>query len=58
MKTQDPVKLLNIKTRETWYCKNLKETKIIDGVEFITVSKEPSSRTFFMRKDQFEKVKK
>lgn len=50
-------KLMNIKTKEIWLCENLKQIKLIDGVEFVTVQRDPTGRTFFMRKDQFDKVK-
>jgi len=57
MKKITPLKLMNIKTKEVWHCENPKETKIIEGVEFVSVQREPAGRSFFMRLDQFVKVK-
>lgn len=57
MKNKIPVKLMNIKTREVWHCENPKEVKVIEGVEFVSVQKEPAGRSFFMRLDQFTKIK-
>lgn len=48
---------MNIKTREIWYCANLKEVKLIEGVQFVSVQREPTGRSFFMRLDQFTKIK-
>lgn len=55
-KMSKPIKLINIKTKEVWFCKNLNEVKLIDGTEFITVSRKEIGPGFFMKKDQFEKA--
>lgn len=52
-----PVKLVNLKTKEIWFCKDLKAVKLIDGVEFITVSRKETGPGFFMKKDQFGTAK-
>ena len=38
-------------------CKNIKEIQVIDGVEYLFVSKTIQDRKFLMRKDALEKVK-
>jgi len=44
--------LTNPLNSETWLCKNYEESKVIDGVNYITVFKqENQNRTFLMRKD-------
>lgn len=42
--------LTNHLSGEVWYCENYDQTKYIDGVEFITVCKQPGERTFLMAK--------
>ena len=50
--TQAKARLLkNHLTGEVWYCENYNHTKNIDGVEFITVCKQPGERTFLMAKN-------
>ena len=38
-------------------CKDLKEVQVIDGVEYLLVSKTIQDRKFLMRKEALEKVK-
>jgi hypothetical protein len=38
-------------------CKDLKEVQLIDGIEYVLVSKTIQDRKFLMRKDALEKVK-
>ena len=38
-------------------CKDLKEVQVIDGVEYLMVSKTVQDRKFLMRKEALEKVK-
>lgn len=46
------VVLSNPLNSDIWYCKDYNDTKIIDGVNYITVFKEENqNRTFLMRKD-------
>jgi hypothetical protein len=42
---------------ETVVCKDLKEVQLIDGIEYILVSKTVQDRKFLMRKDALEKIK-
>ena len=39
-------------------CKDVKDIHVIDGVEYLFVSKTIQDRKFLMRKDALEKVKK
>jgi hypothetical protein len=50
-------KLKNIKTGEVWFCENINEVRLIDGIEFVSVKKLPESRSFFIRLDQLSKIK-
>lgn len=37
---------------DIWYCKDYSQTKVIDGVNYVTVHKpENEERTYLMRKD-------
>jgi hypothetical protein len=38
-------------------CKDVKEVQVIDGIEYLLVSKTIQDRKFLMRKDALEKVK-
>ena len=38
-------------------CKDLKEVHLIDGIEYLLVSKTVQDRKFLMRKDALERVK-
>lgn len=58
MKTQvKPVLLKNVRTNEIFICDDYKNIKLIDGVEFVQVHKDPNPRQFWMSKSVFEKVK-
>jgi hypothetical protein len=46
--------LKNDLTGDVWYCENYTQVKNIDGVEFITVCKQPGERTFLMAKHSLE----
>jgi len=46
--------LKNFLTDEVWYCENYNQVKYIDGVEFITVCKQPGDRTFLMAKNSLK----
>lgn len=54
--TNKPVKLMVIQTGDIWYCNDLNESKIISGVPFIHVSRQPNKETYLMRKDVFKKM--
>jgi hypothetical protein len=43
--------LTNHLSGEVWYCENYDHVKYIDGVEFITVCKQPGERSFLMAKN-------
>ena len=42
--------LKNELSGEVWFCENYDQVRYIDGVEFITVCKQPGDRTFLMAK--------
>ena len=54
------MKTITLKNRfngERVVCKDLKEVQLIDGIEYVLVSKTIQDRKFLMRKDALEKVK-
>jgi hypothetical protein len=46
-----PVTLKNILNGERFICEDLRQTEVIDGVEFITVHRPNELRTFKIRRD-------
>lgn len=44
-------KMLNPQTGEFWFCENIDDVRLIDGVPFLVVSREPGQRVFLMAKD-------
>ena len=52
-----PTKLINPLNQEVWWCVNVSEVKVVDGIEYVTVYKsETPSRFHLMRKDALRKV--
>lgn len=54
------MKTITFKNRfngEQVVCKDVKEVQVIDGIEYLLVSKTVQDRKFLMRKDALEKVK-
>ncbi len=54
------MKAITFKNRfngEQVVCNNVKEVQVIDGIEYLLVSKTVQDRKFLMRKDALEKVK-
>lgn len=52
-----PVRFKNRMTGEQVICENIREHReTIDGVEFLIVRKDSTSRPFLMRKDALQKV--
>ena len=54
------MKAITFKNRfngEQVVCKDVKEVQVIDGIEYLLVSKTVQDRKFLMRKDALEKVK-
>jgi hypothetical protein len=51
------VTLKNKFNGEKVVCKDIKEIQVIDGIEYILVSKTIQDRKFLMRKDALERVK-
>jgi hypothetical protein len=54
------MKSVNFKNRmngERVVCDNIREVKVIDGVEYLMVHKQDSNRQFLMRREALEKVK-
>jgi hypothetical protein len=57
---ENAVKTTTFKNRfngEIVVCKDLKEVQVIDGVEYLLVSRTTQDRKFLMRKDALEKIK-
>ncbi len=38
-------------------CENIRDVKVIDGVEYLTVHKQGNDRQFLMRREALERVK-
>jgi hypothetical protein len=51
------VTLKNKFNGERVVCKDIKEVQLIDGIEYILVSRTVQDRKFLMRKDALERVK-
>ena len=51
------VTLKNKFNGERVVCKDIKEIQLIDGIEYILVSRTVQDRKFLMRKDALERVK-
>lgn len=43
--------------RDRFECDNVRDVKVIDGVEYLKVRKPNTQRSFLIRKDTLEKVK-
>lgn len=54
---KDLVRLVNNRSGEEWICDDYRTVKNIDGVEFVEVYKENTSRKFWMNKATFTKAK-
>lgn len=52
-----PVRLLNARSGEEWLCDDYINVRSVDGVDFIEVYKESSTRRFWMNKATLTKVK-
>jgi hypothetical protein len=50
-----PVTLVNPINSEEWVCEDYKDTRFIDGVEYVKVCKPIMQRTVLMRKDALRK---
>ena len=53
-----PILLENPITKERWICDDFRQTKIIEGIEYLSVRKQNHQRTVLMRKDVLKKIKK
>ena len=54
------MKSVNFKNRmngERVVCDNIRDVKVIDGVEYLTVHKQGNDRQFLMRREALEKVR-
>ena len=57
---ENALKTITFKNRfngERVVCKDLKAVQVIDGIEYLLVSKTVQDRKFLMRKDALEKIK-
>jgi hypothetical protein len=52
-----PIKFENILNREQVICDNVKDIKVIDGVQYLVLHKPNNPRTFMMRKDTLRVIK-
>jgi hypothetical protein len=43
--------------REKFYCKNTKDIRVIDGIEYIRVFKHGTQRDCLVKKDSLKKIK-
>jgi hypothetical protein len=46
----------NLRNKEKFYCKNLKDIQLIDGVEYLRVFRLGTSRDCLVKKDSLRKV--
>ena len=46
----------NVRNKEKFYCKNLKEVQMIDGVEYIRVFRMGTQRDCLVKKDTLRKI--
>lgn len=53
-----PIRLVNNRSGEEWICDDLATVRYVDGVEFIEVHKENTTRKFWMNKSTLNKIKK
>jgi hypothetical protein len=51
-----PVTFIVERSKERVICENTRDIRVIDGVEYLTVRKENSARTFLMRRDGLKKL--
>ena len=54
------MKSVNFKNRmngERVVCDNIRDVKVIDGVEYLVVHKQDNNRQFLMRREALEKIK-
>ena len=52
------VEFQNIYNQEKFYCENIKQVSLIDGIEYLSVQKPNSNRKFLMRKDSLKLISK
>lgn len=55
---QQPILFENPITKDKWLCDDLRQSKIIEGIEYIPVRKENTSRTVLIRRDILKKIKR
>ena len=46
----------NIRNKEKFYCTDLKDIRIIDGVEYLRVFREGTQRDCLVKKDSLQKI--
>ncbi len=46
----------NVRNREKFYCKNTKDIRMIDGVEYLRVFKLGTQREVLVKKESLQKV--
>ena len=46
----------NIRNREKFYCKDIKNTQMIDGVEYLRVFRMGTQRDCLVKKDSLKKI--
>ena len=48
----------NVRNREKFYCKDVRDIRIIDGIEYLKVFREGTQRDCLIRRDNLKKVTK
>lgn len=55
---QQPILFENPITKEQWVCDDLRQVKIIEGIEYVSVRKQDTKRTVLIRRDILKKIKR
>lgn len=48
---------INPRTKEIWICDNIRQRRMVDGVEFVEVHKQNSSRLVWINLENLIKIK-
>ena len=51
-----PITFIVERSKEQVICENTRDIRVIDGVEYLTVRRPDSPRTFLMRRDSLKKL--
>jgi hypothetical protein len=53
-----PVTFIVERSKERVICEDTRDVRVIDGVEYLTVHREDSHRSFLMRRDSLKKIER